>query len=527
MNYNSWHLIVPMSGQGIRFKNAGELIPKPFNHVANYPMIERAISCYPSLWKKTFVLNESLKSSYWHNWLIEQYPKANIAFVPVHNTGPLLAVEEALKFVNKNEKLMITYCDFGFEWNLDEFELHLEQNGPDSCVMTYSGFHPHYLISTKFAFCRMQDQRVIEVREKENFSDNVLKEPASAGAYYFKNVELLKDAIKFQRQNNLNHKGEYYISLTIEALIRSRPQSLVTIFKIPFFYQWGTPMDVAAFDYWYENIKLYRSKKSKIDSLSPETLIVLAAGNGSRLKLSGETPKPWFGNGHRTIIECALDSFPNTENKIIIGKKEHRSFFNQTIRDKNVSFFELNRATSGSAETLKNFDFTKINAVEKIAIACCDFAFDLDPSKWKAIIKNQADVFVVFTKNLPSFQINPTQYTILTLETHGGEEFVLNMNYKSQISKLNLGQSSNSIFIGVLIFKNLQVLENCLNYVFSNRLYTNNESSIDFMIESALIQKFKVVGLQTQSCFNFGDDASFMESNYWKNALKNVDNFKS
>ena len=48
--------------------------------------------------------------------------------------------------------------------------------------------------SDNYAFCRTEGERILEVREKQPFTDDKMSEFASAGNYYFKKGIYIKGA---------------------------------------------------------------------------------------------------------------------------------------------------------------------------------------------------------------------------------------------------------------------------------------------------------------------------------------------
>src|SRR3546814_16311517 len=72
------------------------------------------------------------------------------------------------------------------------FSGSVDRRNRDGCLFTHTGFHPHTLSSTKMAFVREVSGQVVEVKEKESFTDDPFSEHASSGVYYFRRGEYLK-----------------------------------------------------------------------------------------------------------------------------------------------------------------------------------------------------------------------------------------------------------------------------------------------------------------------------------------------
>ena len=75
----------------------------------------------------------------------------------------------------------------------DEFKSFVDETDCDGCVVCYTGFHPHMLGGDNYAFCKIQENnpdgtlsnKILEIREKQPFTDNKMNEYASSGTYYF------------------------------------------------------------------------------------------------------------------------------------------------------------------------------------------------------------------------------------------------------------------------------------------------------------------------------------------------------
>ena len=56
-------LLIPMSGQGNRYRQAGYQEPKPLIPVNGVPMISRLLENFPQSWPSVFVMAENHKNT--------------------------------------------------------------------------------------------------------------------------------------------------------------------------------------------------------------------------------------------------------------------------------------------------------------------------------------------------------------------------------------------------------------------------------------------------------------------------------
>ena len=188
------------------------------------------------------------------------HPKTEIVSIEQHKKGPIHAVLEAEKYFNQSIPTIINYCDFNSLFNFSEFIRTVEKNDLDGCVFTYTGFHPHMLGNTNYAYVKKSSNSIIDIQEKKSFTNNPMSEEVSSGTYYFKSAEKMIKYFKKTISLDLNVKGEYYVSMAYKPMINDGLK--IETFLVDYFMQWGTPYDLEEFN-WYKEIfeKLSQSKK--------------------------------------------------------------------------------------------------------------------------------------------------------------------------------------------------------------------------------------------------------------------------
>ena len=167
------HIIIPMSGIGKRFIEAGYTTPKPLIKVENKPIIEHVCNLFPGEDKFTFICNSKhLTETNMRHVLLGIKPNANIVEIPNHKKGPVYAVGLIEKLIENNEEVIVNYCDFGTYWDYNDFLSHTRNRNADGAIPAYKGFHPHMLGTTNYAFMRDYQQWMLEIKEKEPFTKN-------------------------------------------------------------------------------------------------------------------------------------------------------------------------------------------------------------------------------------------------------------------------------------------------------------------------------------------------------------------
>ncbi|MCM2352152.1 MAG: NTP transferase domain-containing protein [Pseudobdellovibrio sp.] len=245
-------VLVTMGGRGFRFKQAGYSEPKPFVNVLGKPMIKRVLDLFPKSWPTVCVVNNEDYSEKHFSFIKSERSDVQFTSIAVNNGGPMKTVIAGLELIPDHQPVFVTYCDYGQVWDAEDFLNFVRKNDSDMCFVGYRGFHAHYLTANMYCYAKTEGHIISDIKEKESFSKNREDDFASTGGYYFKSAKLLKEAIIEQQKQNLSWNGEYFTSLAAKALMNVRSDLKVHAYEINKFFQWGTPEDLKAFEYWAE-----------------------------------------------------------------------------------------------------------------------------------------------------------------------------------------------------------------------------------------------------------------------------------
>ena len=260
-------IVIPMTGNGSRFEEAGYKELKPFIKVHNKPIIEWVIKMFPNENDVIFVCRkdhlDSITGMRYH--LMKIKPSATIVEIEDWvKKGPVYDVMQAKSIIRDDEPVIVNYCDFYMHWDYKDFKRTVEKKKCHGAIPCYTGFHPH-LIQEKnlYASCKIdKNNNLIEIKEKFSFEKDKRKAFHSAGTYYFKSGELLKKYCKKQIDQKVKFKDEYYSSLTYNLMNKDGLRTYIYD-KISHFCQWGTPEDLKEYLFWIDNIQSF-NKKVKI-----------------------------------------------------------------------------------------------------------------------------------------------------------------------------------------------------------------------------------------------------------------------
>ena len=253
-------IIIPMTGNGSRFIDAGYKELKPLIEIQNKPILKWIIEgMYPNENNFLFICQkkhlDSIKGM--KEKLYNICPEAKIFSIDNWvKKGPVYDILLASKIIEDDRSVMVNYCDFYMSWDWNNFKKELKKRNPDGCVPCYTGFHPHLAVKENvYASCLTDNKDyLIEIREKYSFEKDKTKAKHSPGNYYFKSGAYLKKYCKALIDSKESINGEYYVSMPYNFMIKDGLKVWVPT-EIDYFCQWGTPEDLEESLYWINIMK--------------------------------------------------------------------------------------------------------------------------------------------------------------------------------------------------------------------------------------------------------------------------------
>lgn len=256
-------VIIPLTGYGSRFKEAGYKDLKPFIKVFGKTMLEWIVSMYDVNDTHFYFITRGITEATEENKdYFKEYNKIIFNLAP-HQTvinirnwkklGPaydIFNVRDTLKEQIKGS-VIVNYCDFFALWNSQEFLQEAKLRDYDGAIPCYTGFHPH-LIPKKnvYASCKIDSHHnLVKIKEKHVF-DSKYTDHNSPGIYYFRDINIMLTAISRMIWNNDKLNGEYYLSIVYKYMIDNPEYKVWVPDNIKYFCQWGTPYDLEEFVDW-------------------------------------------------------------------------------------------------------------------------------------------------------------------------------------------------------------------------------------------------------------------------------------
>ena len=101
-------IIIPMSGVGQRFIDAGYKDPKPLIEIDGKPIIEHVVNLFPGETNFKFICNSKhLEETQMRSILERIAPQAEIIEIEPHKFGPIYAVSKIFEKINDDEEVIV------------------------------------------------------------------------------------------------------------------------------------------------------------------------------------------------------------------------------------------------------------------------------------------------------------------------------------------------------------------------------------------------------------------------------------
>jgi len=504
-------LVIPMSGIGQRFKDAGYSLPKPFIQISGKPIVAHVVEMFPGVEDILFIVNRehfndldlNLKGQ-----LLEIAPNAVIVVIDNHKFGPAWAIKQARELIKLDVPVVVNYCDFACIWKFPDFRKKLH-SGIDGLIATYSGFHPHMLRNAQYAYLKLDGfENLVDIQEKYPFTSEPMSEPASSGTYGFGTGQILLDAIDVQIVNDDSYNNEFYSSLTFRNMISSG--KVIKKFEIDRFFQWGTPEDFEDFKWQKDLFTFISSQKKRFSNAT--RLEILAAGASKRFVGSGYSiPKPFLPLGDSCLLQKAIESLGKPESSIgVLLQEDCEIPADQVVqfRKGQVDIRRVSGLTRGQAESA----LVSLSSAEKgscIVGTCDSLVFPTSDTNLKA----QKRTIGVWVNEPSEFAIShPNQFGWVTLNS-------ANQVTKSWVKVVPSTDDKLYVVSGTFFFGDDQEAVTLIESFLQTSTLVNGEYYLDSVLAFAQEEGWKVLGFKPELFVSLGTPDEYETYRYWESVF--------
>ncbi len=236
------NIVIPMAGEGSRFKNAGYTFPKPLINVNEKPMIQIIIENLKPKCKYKFIFicqKEHYKKYSLNEIFNNLVGQENYECIQIDTItqGAACTVLLASEFINNTNDLIIANSDQYVDIDINDYIKFSRNSKIDGTIMTFEASHP------KWSYARIdKDKNIIEVAEKKVISNN-----ATVGIYYFKEGKTFVESAQSMIEKDIRVNNEFYVCPVFNETILAGKKNKIWNINKEKMHGLGTPEDLNAF----------------------------------------------------------------------------------------------------------------------------------------------------------------------------------------------------------------------------------------------------------------------------------------
>ncbi len=510
-----------MSGFGERFRRAGYTLPKPLIEIDGKPIIAHVIDMFPGEKDFIFICNQDHLENpdYKMEETLKRYcPSGRIVGIPAHKLGPIHAVRQIEHLIDPDRPVIINYCDFTCYWNWLHFKAFVNNSQCAGAIPAYKGFHPHTLGSTNYAYMREQNGWVLDIQEKQPYTDNRMEEYASSGTYYFASGTLMEQALRDTMDQDLNIAGEYYVSLAYKTMLAA--QLPIAVYPLQHFMQWGTPQDVTEYLGWS---KAFRQLLNHDRHVRPArgALVVPMAGLGQRFVNEGYTQtKPLIQVSGKPMVIQASDDLPLSQQHAFVLRNDMPGYqaITQTLQDAypGAVIETIDHVTEGQACSA----LLGLDALERalgtvsgpVTFGACDSGALYQEDALQQLIDNdQIDIIVWAVRGNANAVRKPQMFGWIE-EVHGE---IRSISVKTPLAS----PESDPIVLGTFTFRKAEDFRRVVKSLIDRNGRINGEFYLDSCINDALQMNLRCHMFEVDSYLSWGTPNDLRTFEYWQSCF--------
>ena len=230
------NILIPMAGEGSRFKEAGYFFPKPIIEVLNKPMIQWVIESLNIEANYIFLIQKKHQKQFNIKSMLKiLQPSCQVIEIDKLTQGAACTTLLAQKFIDNKNPLIIANSDQYVKWNSSKSIYNFIMKQIDGGILTFKSVHPKW----SYAKCD-ENLKVLEVAEKKVISNN-----ATVGIYFWKKGS---DYVKYANQmikKNIRVNNEFYVCPVFNEAIKDN--KLIKVEEVEEMHGLGTPEDLSNF----------------------------------------------------------------------------------------------------------------------------------------------------------------------------------------------------------------------------------------------------------------------------------------
>jgi dTDP-glucose pyrophosphorylase len=228
------NIVIPMAGQGKRFKNAGFLEPKPMIDIAGKKMIEWALESLSGLKIPHSLIFIAMKQDLDAGLNKILNPLGKVIGLTDATDGAVNSTLQAKQLINSDTPLIISCCDQYLNWDINDFVKN--SVGYDASIAVFKSSNPHH------SYISVDNKNVTHIEEKIVISDL-----ACGGIYFYKSGNTFVNSAESLIAKNVRTQGEFYLSPVLNELISNKKSATYFELDQENIHMLGTPEEISVF----------------------------------------------------------------------------------------------------------------------------------------------------------------------------------------------------------------------------------------------------------------------------------------
>ena len=232
------NIVVPLAGEGKRFKDGGFNTPKPFILVNKKTLIEHAVNTIGIDGKFIFITRKYNDEKY--NKKITEIlkslkPDCVEIKVDKKQRGAADAILYAKDLINNKNELITINCDQIMNWDHEAFNLFCKNYPHDGFLVTY------YANTEKNSYVKIKSNGFAQELKEKQIISNI----STNGIHFWKKgSDFVQSVKRMIEKNDRAPNGEFYIAPSYNYLIEDNKK--IGIYHIPNCQHWavGTEEDL-------------------------------------------------------------------------------------------------------------------------------------------------------------------------------------------------------------------------------------------------------------------------------------------
>lgn len=243
--------LIPMAGQGSRFRDYGYRVAKPLIPVRGQPMMVRAAASLPPATEWIFLPRAiDLERHPIAHTIHSVYPQAKFVPVAEATSGQAATCLLAKNLLDPGASLCIASCDYEHFYDPQAWQEILNDHTIDGVIWTCRMDMSMVRNPAAFAYCVTGDdgRTVTKLVEKQLISVNPSHDPMVVGTFWYRRAEDFVWAANAMIDKGITVNGEHYVGTSLNQLIETGKRFV--IFDVDQWISFGDPHELQILEYW-------------------------------------------------------------------------------------------------------------------------------------------------------------------------------------------------------------------------------------------------------------------------------------